>query len=573
MEIREFTSLLKKIKRQKDGYIACCPAHDDKTPSLSIKSAEDGKILLHCFAGCDTSSILSTMKLTESDLFPQEKQKIIKKNSPTLKKIYTYCDINNNPIFEVCRYEPKDFRIRHFGNGGYIYGLGDIQPVLYNLPEASQADTVYICEGEKDADLLIAHGLAATTAPMGAGKWRESYTEQLLHVKKVVIIPDCDSAGKKHAYQIIKAMNKIPCEIIDLKSIDPSLPDKSDVSDLLKNHTLDELLSAPRIAGENYLTDNVNVSDQTATIILQNYVKNNFWADINKNKDSFFMRTGFPSLDKILGNTLSPGLYILGAVSSLGKSAFCSQLCDTWALQHHHVLFFSLEMSVHEMTARTLARLLFQHKPEQETSITTGDILRGNVDKLKLTEIIENQLSNFDKYITYAEGNFNIGVSQVRSICEEYKETYSVKPIVFIDYLQVLTPSSARLTDKQSVDYNVVELKRISRDLDIPIIAVSSLNRQNYNEELNFSAFKESGAIEYSADFVMGLQASGVSAAASNMAVDEKKLTRQIAQCVKTVKMQIPRQLEAVVLKNRRGEAMGKFELRYWPGQNWFEEG
>ena len=66
-----------------------------------------------------------------------------------------------------------------------------------------------------------------------------------------------------------------------------------------------------------------------------------------------------------------------------------------------------------------------------------------------------------------------------------------------------------RATDKQIVDHNVTELKQLSRDFDIPIFAVSSLNRQNYSERINMAAYKESGAIEYGSDVLIGLQLTG----------------------------------------------------------------
>ncbi len=52
-------------------FLACCPAHDDKSPSLSIRETDDGRVLLHCFAGCDAESVLSALSLTFSDLYPE----------------------------------------------------------------------------------------------------------------------------------------------------------------------------------------------------------------------------------------------------------------------------------------------------------------------------------------------------------------------------------------------------------------------------------------------------------------------------------------------------------------------
>lgn len=69
-------SRLDKVKAAGAGkWKACCPAHDDRDPSLSIREAEDGKVLLHCWAGCDTESIVGAIGLTICDLFPDSGQR------------------------------------------------------------------------------------------------------------------------------------------------------------------------------------------------------------------------------------------------------------------------------------------------------------------------------------------------------------------------------------------------------------------------------------------------------------------------------------------------------------------
>jgi DNA primase len=120
--------------------------------------------------------------------------------------IYQYKDLDGSVLHETVRYEPKDFRQRRpDGNGGYIWNLNGIEPILYRLPEITEAirlgDVIFIVEGEKDADNLVKLGFEATTCPMGAGKWRMSYSFTLQGAK-VVIIPDRDEAGRNHAQQI-----------------------------------------------------------------------------------------------------------------------------------------------------------------------------------------------------------------------------------------------------------------------------------------------------------------------------------------------------------------------------------
>ncbi len=112
---------------------------------------------------------------------------------------YPYVDATGTLLFEVVRFEPKDFRQRRpDGAGGYHWNLKGVEPTLYRLPEVLRAidanERVYIVEGEKDADRLAQLGLAATCNPGGAGKWKPQLA-QLLRGARVAIIPDNDDVG------------------------------------------------------------------------------------------------------------------------------------------------------------------------------------------------------------------------------------------------------------------------------------------------------------------------------------------------------------------------------------------
>jgi hypothetical protein len=72
MRVEVLLSRLDKVRRTGAGrWIARCPAHDDRTPSLSIRELDDGRVLLHCFAGCSAADVLSAVGLELSDLFPE----------------------------------------------------------------------------------------------------------------------------------------------------------------------------------------------------------------------------------------------------------------------------------------------------------------------------------------------------------------------------------------------------------------------------------------------------------------------------------------------------------------------
>ena len=130
------------------------------------------------------------------------------------------------------RFEPKDFKQRRRGPGEtWVWKLGDVPRVLYQLPEivnAPKETTRWIAEGEKDVETLREHELFATTNACGAGKWKGDYNEAL-RGRPVVILPDNDEPGRKHARQVATALSGIAASVKILEL--PGLPEKGDVSD------------------------------------------------------------------------------------------------------------------------------------------------------------------------------------------------------------------------------------------------------------------------------------------------------------------------------------------------------
>src|SRR5262249_1888891 len=159
-----------------------CPVHEDGRASLTIGVGQDGTVLMKCFAGCSTADVVGCLGLSFHDLFPNNgngngngQAHTKGKTLGTIIETYDYRDEADALMFQVCRFEPKDFRQRKLdGNGGWTWKLGDVRRVLYQLPKLLKADPavpVYVCEGEKDVQFLERLGLVATTNAGGAGKW------------------------------------------------------------------------------------------------------------------------------------------------------------------------------------------------------------------------------------------------------------------------------------------------------------------------------------------------------------------------------------------------------------------
>lgn len=282
--------------------------------------------------------------------------------------------------------------------------------------------------------------------------------------------------------------------------------------------------------------------------------------------------TGFSELDGVLDGGLYEGLYIVGAVSSLGKTTLVLQICDQIAQYGQDVLIFSLEMAASELIAKSISRQTLMFCREHCISNTNAKTARGVTDRSRYgnytheeKNVLNEALKAYNRYagnIVIKQGLGDIGVSEIRATVEQHLQIRGKKPVVVVDYLQILAPYNDRLSDKQNTDKSVLELKRISRDYKTPVIAISSFNRDNYTSAASMCAFKESGAIEYSSDVLIAVQPQGMK--------DSDKIENKIT--VDTCKTMQVRPIEVVVLKNRNGAAGCKVKFNYHALFNFFEE-
>ncbi len=144
--IRNVLSRLRKVKKSGTGWEACCPAHDDRHASLSVAVGDDGRVLLHCHAGCSTEEIVKALGLTMRDLYAPDSgaagsARSQGPQSPTSPKdkpaqagrivaTYPYQDETGKLLFEVVRFDPKDFlQRRPDGKGGHIWKLDGVRRV------------------------------------------------------------------------------------------------------------------------------------------------------------------------------------------------------------------------------------------------------------------------------------------------------------------------------------------------------------------------------------------------------------------------------------------------------------
>lgn len=418
---------------------------------------------------------------------------------------------------------------------------------------------IFIVEGEIDAlSIMEVGGVAvALGSTSNAKKLVEMVRDKQLE-RPLILALDNDSRGRKAQAELEKLLQaqKTPYTVAVLT--EGAIKDPNEM--LVKNREAFKALVKKAIRNakddrEKYL--------ETST---DNYIQD-FLNGIADSVNTPYIPTGFKGIDEALDGGLYEGLYIVGAISSLGKTTLVTQIADQVAKQGHDVLIFSLEMARSELMAKSISRHTVIEVLDKGGDMKNAKTVRGITAGVRYAnyndtekELIKNAVtaySDYAKHIYITEGVGDLGVNQIRATVEKHTRYTGNTPLVIVDYLQILAPANERATDKQNTDKAVMELKRISRDFKTPVIGISSFNRDNYNNAVSMQAFKESGAIEYSSDILIGLQLKG--AGTKDFDVTEAKSKN-------------PREIELVILKNRNGKTGTKIPLEFYPLFNYFTE-
>jgi len=276
--------------------------------------------------------------------------------------------------------------------------------------------------------------------------------------------------------------------------------------------------------------------------------------------------TGFEKLDKILDGGLPAALTVLGGISGLGKTTLSLQIAYNIAARGEQpVIYFSLEMPSHEIILK-----LIQHKvniTDSNDIISSDDIKRflyhnenediGKEKSERLKKAIDDCKDKTELLFIVERpksGEF-FSAEDICGYVNNLIESTSEKPVVFVDYLQILGSEGKYVSDKTTVDKNIQDLWRLANNNKIPVVVLSSLNRDAYNKAISFSAFKESGSIEYSADVVLGMQF----AALHGKKAEDKDFN------VDNEKRSSPMSIETVVLKHRYGKSHEYSFFHFYP--------
>ncbi len=439
----------------------------------------------------------------------------------------------------VLEYRGRDYYItRNIESKEYRKPAGESEP-LYEIGDKS-AKIAYVTEGQIDALSLLQAGAKRVVAIGGGGtlKLKELSPKPV----RAIIVCDNDEAGMKTGERIKNELEKfgISC----LKVTPPK--DYKDSNDVLRSN--------PELLNELVEKWDQEVAELPARAPdnIQEYVGEALDMELSRFQKFKDRKTGFSNLDN--ETSLYPGLYVLGAISSLGKTTFAHQLADQLSQRGDSVLYFSLEQNKLELVTKGIARLMAQK--DMRNALSAIDIRRG----AKIAGL-EEAIAEYGKLAAnenIIECDFEYTTADVISYVRNYIEESGKSPVVIVDYLQVLRPSE-RLGIREGIDANVKALKKLQSENDIVVLVISSFNRLNYTSLVDYESFKESGGIEYTADVVWGLQLKEIA-----KDIFERKSVNEKREAIRKAKLANPRELELVCLKNRYGRSSYKCGFKYY---------
>ena len=490
------------ISRSTGELLCKCPLHNDRKPSCRINEAKNLWYCDPCGKGGDAVEfVMAVENVSKMDALnkltdlvggkPVEFQKAERTHEPKptddppptpvggkkITKTYPYKDKLGNILYEVVRYEPKDFRQRRMVDGNWVYSMAGATRVLYNLPSIIRSNTVYVVEGEKDADSLIELGYCATCNVGGAKKWLDGYSEELTK-KEVVIIPDNDDAGKAHAKVVLEAVaNKAKwCRVVNLPR---GVKDITDYIETFKDsgsakQAVDNLINnSPKLYG-GLEVPVYGIKDMEAEYMRQTSALTGKMLDIQRT---------VPSLQGF--RPIIPGemLVIQGGTSS-GKS----MLAQNIVMDHPELktLIFSMELP---------AALMFERQVAMQRRMKAFEIERlyrdgGTVDTRGMENVFVCPVAGIDP-------------EDISRIIGQSELIIGAKPdLVVIDYIQLMRGHGSRY---EKTSNNAEALKVISKDNNVITLVLSQIKRDPEHPAVRLNDGKDSGAIENSAGMVMGI--------------------------------------------------------------------
>lgn len=453
---------------------------------------------------------------------------------------------NNSRHCYAARYLSPDAPHRYMSHG---------RLPVFNVSDLYRECPCFVVEGQFDAmSIAQAGGRAVAILGSNVNAFYRQIEERKPSVPLIVAMDD-DEPGRKKAADMAKRLDAMGIPHVMAAWTVPGKDANERLVNDPEGFTGDVAANTSR-ALESTPGRLDNVADYLATA---------FAADVSRGMGDA-IPTGFARLDGKLNGGLHAGVYVLGAVPSLGKTSLAWQIADNIAAGGREVLFYSLEMSRLEMVSKAVSRYA--------AGIVGTDMAPSALDVRmgKQHDIVGKAVAAFAagsaKRLNLIPGGLDMTVADI--CADVLKRAGDSSPVVFVDYLQIMRSGDPRTDadDKRRTDEAMRQLKQLSASNGLTVFVVSSLNRMNYTEAVGFESFKESGGIEYTADTIFGLQLRAINDADY---IAAKTLTEKRG-IIEAAKQATPRRLRLLCLKNRSGLTGWNLDMDYYPRCDTFRE-
>jgi replicative DNA helicase len=462
---------------------------------------------------------------------------------------------------------------------------------LYEPLAIDEKFPTFIVEGELDA-LSVVQSVGnlgiRCVATGGASKYGkvvpllEKRFRDLESKPSFLVMFDNDAAGKTNGLKLIEELRRAgyPAEMFFLSEhmTEEKYP-KVDANDLLQSNPdelVRRLLNGLEKSYESLLRQkavNEERRQKLAETKVQatgnksgieifsftDYFSGEFFRDIEMTAKYSARKTGFENIDA--SQVFMPGVYALGALPASGKTTFAWQLLNQLAEKGEPCIYCSFEMSKAELFTKSVVRELYKKNPamSERLNLTSANIRRGAMRNSR--ELVEQaaQFAQSATNLKVAELS-NTSVTELieglKPLCADVDRS----PVICLDYLQIIPSKGSKASSpKEKIDEVMLRLKDFQRATSTTLLVISAFNRENYYQNVSFSSFKESGAIEYSADVIWGLENHGIDAEGK---LDKDEVIKMSREKVRRIKFSC--------LKNRNG---GQYEcfFRYHAAYDYFE--
>lgn len=313
----------------------------------------------------------------------------------------------------------------------------------------------------------------------------------------------------------------------------------------------------------NVETNNTNeVTNYDVTMMCTaDYLREMFAKECEEFQKLNKVKSGYRNLDA--ETNIYPGLYVIGAISSLGKTTFLYQMCDQMAQRGEKILYFSFEQTRRELVTKSLARTMAKTLGVNK-ALSAIEISDNHLDE-RVTKSIVNYFETA-KNMNIIECDFYYDFGKIeKAVLSEIEAGY--KPIVVIDYLQVVQPADSNISAKERIDEIVKKLKQLQKNHNLVAMVISSINRTSYLSPIDYESFKESGGIEYTADVLLGLDYQVMHSTSYEELKSKNDEKRKMLNAAKASK---PRKIQLVNLKNRFGAVGYTCDFNYYPHRDLF---